>query len=351
MKNIPLDRAERALLAVIRELDAESGTVDRDALSVRARGRGLEVARPLATLVGRGLVEEIQRRPFFLARVFGARPALLLKPTPAGLAVDCGTEPEAASETALSTPPAPQAAPEVPVTAPQAADAEGPAAVALDETTATAPQAAARVADAPSDGAAENSIEDPGAETGAAPAPAEMPRPRPARPDRKLTKAFTEDLGGAPAATGGVALSHGVESEVMDGIRDVLAGFGMELTFAGEALVGERISRGETAGDALSQVVLFAFAHAVREDLATGGSLGALGLGDYAAEVADELRKLHSAGLVGEDRLTHDLGRIIALTEDGNERERLAAEVLSDPVGGLLPTALLPEELRPAGEM
>ncbi|GAA0310526.1 hypothetical protein [Rhodovulum strictum] len=338
MKDTPLDRSEQALLAVICEMDAEGGAVERDALSVRARGRGLEVARPLSGLVARGLIEEIQRRPLLLARVFGARQRLVLKLTDAGRAAGTGVE---ADET--------EAVPEaVPVAVePVAVEAVAPEPVAVEppvvpEPAAEPPEPEVPEPDAPAD--------EPAAETAA---PAEAPKappPRAPRPDRKTVKAFTDELGGAPVSQGGVSLSHGVEPEVMDGIRDVLAGFGMELTFAGEALVGARVSAGATAGDALCEVVLFAFAHAVREDVASGGALVALGLGDYAAEMAGELRKLHAAGLIGADRIEADLARLVALTEDGPAREALAAGILSDPVGGLLPTALLPEELRPAGE-
>ncbi|MCO8146351.1 hypothetical protein NHN26_14070 [Rhodovulum tesquicola] len=333
MKDKPLDRAERALLTVIREIDDKRGGVDRDRLSVMARGRGLEVARPLASLVDRGLIEEIHRRPLLLARVFGARPALLFRLTPSGLAAAAETDPAAEPEMGASGSIAPVVEPPAAGIGEPEPDPAGPDPVAAPPANPlktghspvedTAPAKAARAVGGPA---------------------------RAARPDRRNLAAFTEDLGGAPVSAGGVSLSHGVEPEVMEGLRDVLAGLGMELTFAGEALVGDRIARGETAGEALSQVVLFAFAHAAREDMASGGALAALGFGEYAGEVAAELKKLNAAGLIDADRCEAVLSRIVVLAGDDAARDQVVAEILADPVGGLLPPALVPEELRPAGD-
>ncbi|MBK1637018.1 hypothetical protein [Rhodovulum adriaticum] len=346
----PLSPPERALLAVIQQVEAETGRIERDVLSVRAKGRGLEVTRTLAQLVQLGLVEKVQRRPSFLGRLFGGRPVDLLQLTAAGRAAaeqgapaTAAAQPDPAvpedaddTETAPGeeppAPPAetPPAAPAAPVTPPAT---EPPA----DSPAAPAPQAPpVAKADAPPADAVET--------------PPAAPAPRPKRPDRAQALAYTEDLGGAPLPEGGVALTHDVDPEVMEGIREVLAGFGMDLTFAGEAFIGARIAQGHEAGDALCQVVLFAFAHAVRDDLASDGALSQLGLGDYAAEIAEELGKLHAAGLIGAERLEQDRSRLIALADAGADRASIVEDILSDPVGGLLPPAALPEELRPAQE-
>ncbi|HDR30051.1 hypothetical protein [Rhodovulum sp.] len=337
MKDKPLDRAERALLTVIREIDDKRGGVDRDRLSVMARGRGLEVTRPLASLVDRGLIEEIHRRPFLLARVFGARPALLFRLTQSGLAAaaetDPATEPELGASGSTTAPIAPVAKPPAAGIGEPEPEPAGAGPVAASPANPLKPENLSVKDTVPAKAAR--------AAGGAA---------RAARPDRRDLAAFTEDLGGAPVPAGGVSLSHGVEPEVMEGLRDVLAGLGMELTFAGEALVGDRLARGETAGEALSQVVLFAFAHAAREDMASGGALAALGFGEYAGEVAAELKKLNAAGLMDADRCEAVLSLIAVLAGDDAARDQVAAEILVDPVGGLLPPALLPEELRPAGD-
>ncbi|MCE8459509.1 hypothetical protein, partial [Rhodovulum sulfidophilum] len=98
MQEKPLESVELDLLAVIRQIHAEEGPFGRDLLLVRARGRGLEVSRPLGRLKDLGLVEEIERKPSVLRRLFGAKPEALLRPTASGLAL--GSEAMASETTA-----------------------------------------------------------------------------------------------------------------------------------------------------------------------------------------------------------------------------------------------------------
>ncbi|MBK5922505.1 hypothetical protein CCR90_01665, partial [Rhodovulum sulfidophilum] len=100
MQEKPLESVELDLLAVIRQIHAEEGPFGRDLLLVRARGRGLEVSRPLGRLKDLGLVEEIERKPSVLRRLFGAKPEALLRPTAAGLAL--GSEATASETTATA---------------------------------------------------------------------------------------------------------------------------------------------------------------------------------------------------------------------------------------------------------
>ena len=278
MPDKPLERAELELLNVI----AQFGEIDRDSLSVEARGKGLEVGRPLVRLKEKGLVEEHEHRPFFLSRMFGAKVVMKLRLS-------------AAAQALLA--PAPQ---QDPAPAP-----DTPEPAALPEAT-PVPEAAPEIA----------------------PEPARIEAP-PAAPVRAAPKApkvsvsvFTEDLGGAPS--------------------DDTPTCGAE--------AADRMARGASVGEALTQVVMFAFAHAVRYDVQSEGEVQALGLNDYAIEVMREIEKLRDAGVIGEERFEQDMHRLWDLVQGGEERLARAEEMLLDPVGGAAPPALLPEDLRRAEE-
>ena len=96
MHDKPLDPSERTLLKILAEMQAAHGPVSRDALSVATRGRGEEFGRAFARVKSLGLMVEVQRRPFFLRRLFGAQTLLLIQLTEAGhLALSNVPEPPA----------------------------------------------------------------------------------------------------------------------------------------------------------------------------------------------------------------------------------------------------------------
>ncbi|ANB33737.1 hypothetical protein M2324_001299 [Rhodovulum sulfidophilum] len=377
MQEKPLESVELDLLAVIRQIHAEEGPFGRDLLLVRARGRGLEVSRPLGRLKDLGLVEEIERKPSVLRRLFGAKPEALLRPTAAGLALgseatasettataeavtEAGTGPEAgtAPQTGTETE-APALTPEMPretveettretaarapataVPSPAPAPAPSPAPAPV----APAPRAEPPVSAPPTPRREPTAPVAPVADADAAP----LPMPRRAKP--RNVRGYTEELGGSPVAAKTVPLRHDVDPAMMENLREALAVIGIEMTFAGEALIADRMGRGSSIGEALSQVVLFAFAHAVAEDARAGEQLQALGLTDYAVDVIAEFERLRDAGEIDGDRLEEDMRRLWTLVGDSPDRLRLAEELLQDPVGGLTPPALLPEDLRPVEE-
>jgi hypothetical protein len=174
--------------------------------------------------------------------------------------------------------------------------------------------------------------------------PAQTVAPKARR--RVPVQGFTEDLGGVPLDDAVRPAAFALAPEVGGALTDILSGLGMELTWAGQALAAQRMSKGATAGEALSQIVLYAFAHVVQHDLLAGHPLDALGLSDYAAEVLRELDKLRQAGEIGVAAHEADRDHILTLIGDADGRGALAAELLADPFGGAAPPAVLPEELR-----
>ncbi|MBI1171477.1 hypothetical protein GC209_08760 [bacterium] len=317
MAEKPLNRAEQDVLAVLCQRHAQQGPVDRAALSVEVRGRGLEFGRALGRLIALGLAEEITRKPFFLFRLFGARAVVLLRPTAAGLAQG---QPQA--EHAIP----PEAPTETPAEKPAETHVQPPAAAAMDQ---PAADQNAAVEAAP-----------------AQPAKAKAkPKPRP----RPIT-AFTEDLGGAPLPLAAPALPASVDPALLAGLRETLSVMGLDLTPAGEALAANRIAKGASAAEALSQVVLFAFGHAVSQDLYRGGPVADLGLRDYAGEVLREVAKLRDAGELPSAAYDRDTQQLWALLNDSPDRAAQVRALLADPVGGAAPPAVLPEELRRSDE-
>ena len=338
----PLQKAELDLLSVIVRLHALRGPINRDVLSVEARGQGLEFGRALSVLRGQALVEEVVKKPFILARLLGARPVALIRPTATGLALLAGlatpTAPETdapasdtLSQTAADT--TAEAVPSEPVSDPTPAEAEPPIAATVAEPDPV-----------PAEPAPEQA---PIAEQLAEPAaPVPPPAPRPAPRKSLPLNAYTDELGGAPLEDVPLVPAFRIDPEIVEGLRDLLDVIGMPLTYAGEALIADRMSRGATAGDALMQVVLFTFAHAIRLDSATHGTLDLSGLAQYADEVVAELEKLHQAEAISEDRFAEDSALIRAMVGGGEPDRALSHQVLTDPVGGAAPPALLPEDLR-----
>ncbi|WP_374291934.1 hypothetical protein [Paenirhodobacter enshiensis] len=368
MTDKPLDPADRALLDIIAETHARIGRVERDQLNVEARGRGIEVGRALAALKDAGLVEETETRPGFFGRLFGARPKVLLRPVNTEAPAAAPAPETAASEpaaveptpTEAAAPVAEEAPPEAPavtepaVTETALPEAEAPAAeIAVIETvvsvTETVTDIAAQTVEsvtetvivetAPTEPAPEPAAEPAAQPVPATPRPAQTPRPHFALDD------YTDKVGGGDAIEVGPAA---IDPEEIDSLRETLAELGMDLTMAGEALIADRMAKGESAGDALSQVVLFAFAHAVHYDLLSGGGMQALGLTDYAIEVMKELEKLRDAGVIGPERFESDMRRLWSFVGEDGElmRANRAAELLTDPVGGAAPPATLPEDLQ-----
>lgn len=350
MQHKPLERDELELLAVIHEMHAARGPIPRTALSVEARGRGIEVARPLVRLKMRGLVEEVERRPSWLRRLFGAEPVLLVRPLIDLSPLD---EPEpiapqpAAREVEQAAPaapvevvvlPEPQSLSEPPVV-PEAPVEAAPDAIPLTDVAAPeAPEVPSIQPESPEPAAPEQAAPAPEP----APPPVRAPRPRPLPP----VTAFTEDLGGVPLPSQPSLFAAQADPAVLDELREMLEGVGMELTMAGEALVGDRMAKGASAGEALLQVMVYAFAHAVRLDVLAEGAVDALGLSDYVAEIMRELKKLHDAGAIGEAAFTADMQHLQTLIADTPARAGHAEALLADPVGGAAPPALLPEDLR-----
>lgn len=370
MQDKPLEQAEQDLLDLIRQLHADHGPILRTTLSVVGRGRGLDVARSLGRLKTLGLVEEFEKRPFFLLRLFGARPTSWLRPVSPPEVKDPAKDPvagpvEIPAETPVQPPVvavAEVAPPQPEIVAPEIAAPEVSAVKAPAEPEVAAPDVRVPEFAAPEPLSASPVVLTPEAApvAGVAPPPvvpapvvptpvAPTPVAPPARPVRLAPNAYTDEIGGQPLA---VAPAVEIDPELLEGLHEMLELLGMEITVAGDALIGNRMSRGALAGEALLQVVVFAFAHAARYDLLSGSPVPAEDLREYGQALVRELEKLREAGEIRPEAFDRDMALVLALadktgTDDtGTSRPALIEELLSDPVGGIAPPALLPEGLR-----
>lgn len=295
----PLEKPERDLLAVILSLHAEHGPMLRDAVSVVARGQGLEFGRALSALRNLGLVEEVQKQPLFLARWLGVKPVVLLRPTAAGLAQG---QPLAAPPAPAAVEAQPVAEPAVPKAAPAAAPPAKPS------------------------------------ETAAKPAPARKPR-------RPADQSYTEDLGGAPLVLPNQLAPAVVDESVLADLGETLDVIGLTLTDAGVALIQARVAQGRAPGDTLLQILLFGLAHALRLDALSQERLDKDSTRHYVGEVLVELAKLRDAGAMDPAVFDADSAEILRLLQAGPDSLALCDALLADPVGGAAPPCLLPEEL------
>lgn len=303
MYDILLDLSESTLLKTLADLQAAQGSVPRDALSVATRGRGVEFGRSYARIKSFGLIAEVTRRPFWLRRLLGAPSVLTVQLTEAGRMV-------------LAEMAAPLAPNQQSVAPLQALEPAPPAPDALQHLAAPIPVIAA-------------------------------PQKAPSQPKkRRAVVGFTEDLGGTPLQPEPVAAAHGDHAPAIEALREVLAGLGIDLTMAGEMLASHRMDQGYGGAEALMQVIVFTFAHAVHQDLTNGRETAAMGLAEYAVEVQRELQKLRDAGAIPAARFDADMGQLVVLMSATADAARLAETLLQDPFGGAAPPALLPEELR-----
>ncbi|MBJ2151657.1 hypothetical protein [Paracoccus sp. IB05] len=335
MQEKPGDCAEQELLTLIRKLHAELGPVPRIRLSVVGRGRGLDVARLLVGLKAAGLVEEYETKPGWFGWLLGKRREMVLRPL-----------------TVAVESPAPQPGPILDGASREAGETP---AEHLDPVPLTARTAAEAALPEPDPGLVAEPVPEPTPMAPSEPAPLPAARAIESTPSvhaagqtrpRPVPAGYADDIGGVPMAFQAAQLSASLDPDLLEGLRDFLVTLGIELTSAGEALVADRLNRGASAGDALMQLVLFAFAHMARFDEISASPADPAELRDYTHAVLTELERLCDAGEISEARFDQDRHEIRILADSSADRAPLIERLFMDPFGGMAPPALLPAELR-----
>jgi hypothetical protein len=332
MKDSVLDWPERELLGILIRLHSWRGPVTQDTLAVAARGRGLAVSRPLARLKAMGLIEEVKRKPFILLRLLGHRAECLVVPSEAALSQDWWRE----EKTVHFLSAVPQVAQVIQGSepAPKLFSARPPILIDLNAPLKSQANAAPVRTTAPNlrELAPETS-----SDIGNSALISSL-----AHPVRRASSGFTEDLGGVPNAENAVNQAHMVDASTLAGIQEMLESFGMELTAAGEVLIADRMASGASPGDALVQVVLYAFGHAARHGMISERAFLGLSLSDFAVFVMQELEKLRDSGAICELRFEDDMKDLWSMVNNSTEG---LEKLLADPIGGAAPPALLPQDM------
>lgn len=293
---------ERSVFATLSAVLAEEGAVERDSLRVLVASRGGDLGREYIRLRDLGFVQEVETRPGFFARLFGAKAKRLVSLTArgrelAGLAV---------------------AVPE--------------AAVAVPE-----PEVAAPVAEPVAEAAVEGPVVEPVAEPVVAPAVRAAAK-RQKKP-RVTVADFTESVGGAPVDEA-VALPEG---ERLDGLAETLGLMGFELMPAGRLLAAHRWAAGFADADVVLETLVVAVAHAARLDRTGTARLDQAAMAGVVDAVGAALGPLVAEGALGAAQLDESLGAMRAFLRGDAAADGAVAALLDDPLRGLAPPAICPE--------
>lgn len=299
---------EKTAFGVLSVVLTRQGPVERDSLRVLVASRGGDLGRDYLRLRDLGFVEEVEVRPGFLRRLFGAKPKRMVRLTARGveLAARLAGEAVAGELGAVAE-----------------AVVEGAVMPAVEAVTAPEPEAVS----------VPEAVTAPAAEAAAAPAAA-VPVTR-----RYTPADFTEALGGSPVEDA-PALPEG---ERLEGLAELLGLMGFELMPAGRLLAVHRWAEGRADAEVALEVLLASVAHAVRLDrtgtarldpgamLAVIDTVGAA-LGQFVAEDA-----------LGAGPLAESLASMRAFVTGGAAAEGAIALLLEDPLRGLAPPAICPE--------
>jgi hypothetical protein len=309
---------EKASFAVLSAVLTEQGEVDRDSVRVLVASRGVDLGRDYIRLRDLGLVEEVDARPGFLRRLFGAKAKRLVRLTERGMALARPEDAPIAAVAVKAGDPVERGGAD-----PSAPEAVGEVVVAASVEAAVAPEAVVAAA-----------VPETAAPAGTVQAQTLV------LSQRRFTPAdFTEAVGGAPMEDA-PALPEG---ERLDGLAELLGLIGFELLPAGRLLAAHRWAEGFGDADVALEVLVVSVAHAARLN-ATGTA---------RLEVGAMLAVVDAIGaalghLVAEDALTapqlaESLETMRVFVAGGAGAEAAIAALLDDPLRGLAPPAACPE--------
>lgn len=322
----PHEKTAFATLAAV----LKDGRVERDSLRVLVASRGGDLGRDYIRLRDLWLVEEVEQRPGFFRRLFGAKPKRMVGLTPKGMALAAGAVAVgAAGEAAVDLVAEAAALPAVDT---------APVGPALEDIRRSVDTGAATFAeDAPLPAVAQVAAPEAAAVPIAAEPAVEVPRPRPA--PRFTPADFTEAVGGAPVDEG-LSLPEG---DRLDGLAELLALLGFELMPAGRLLAAQRWAEGFADADVALEVLVVSVAHAARLDRTGTAHLDRTAMLAVLEGVGGTLAQLVAEGALVAEQVDESLATM-RIFLGGEAEGAVALEVLlNDPLRGLAPPALCPE--------
>lgn len=318
---------EQTAFAILAGILIENGQVERDALRVLVASKGGAIGREQMRFRDLGLVEEVTIRPNFLLRLFGAKPTLQVRLTEQGRKfsseITGGTEPKTEPMVVqdLADPKAPKFIVEDAQTLPDVGEVKrqekplpvlqeiGPEAVS--DTTPTTP---AHVNDAETNNS----------------------------PPRRFTPTdYTDVIGGQPEDASFTL----ARSERLNGLAELLGLMGFEMTPAGNLLAASRWSYGYNDAEVALDILLTSVAHTARLNTMGTARLDVDAILACLDTVEAALSNLVSEGHLTPTQLTEGMEAMRSFIEGDNGSLEAINGVLSDPLRGMAPPAMCPEEV------
>lgn len=317
------DRAFSVLAGILIEREQ----VERDALRVSVASKGCTIGREYMRLRELGLIEEFTIRPSFLRRLFGAKPSLLVRLTEEGRNLASPTldrEPATTGPLVALELDADQVPQEITVEQ-QTVAVEAP--TLQQEDTASTTQ-----------GIDPEAVPEPvaSAEANLADAASKYPPPK-----RFALTDYTDVIGGQ-AEDSSFALDG---SERLDGLAELLGLMGIEMTPAGNLLAANRWTEGYTDADVALEVIVSSVAHAARLDQTGTARLDQSAMMACLESVESTMSSLVSEGHLTAAQLTESLQAMRGFIQADDRAVDAINELLSDPLRGMAPPAMCPEEV------
>lgn len=320
---------EKSSFGILAAILAEREAVDRDAMRVAVAARGGVLGRDYRRFVELRLVVEIEDRPNFFRRLFGAKTRTIVRLTERGRDLAEGSV-EKPSITAVAD--------------------------ARIEATVPEPDIAQETFSAKKDeGYYENDLR------GEQPSPEERDcgvvvvsdfvqlkeEVQPTTPakhqagKRFAITDYTDVLGGQAEEPSFTVFG----SERLDGLTESLGLLGFEMTPAGSLLAARRWSDGLNDAEVALDILVASFAHAVRLDLTGTARFDLKAMLSLIDMVELKMWDMVGEGQLTEERLVTDLSMVRGSVRGEDDAQAAILALLSDPVLGMAPPTILPEEV------
>ena len=324
---------EDKAFGILASILIEQEHVERDALRILVASKGGTIGRDYMRLRELGLIEEFTIRPSFLRRLFGAKAPLLVRLTEEGRKLATPTldrEPVTTGPLVAVELDAVQVPQEI--TAEQQTEAVEAPALQREETASTAQEIDPEVPAEPDSSATVDTVE----------AAAKYPPPK-----RFALTDYTDVIGGQAEDS-----SFTFEgSERLDGLTELLGLMGFEMTPAGNLMAANRWAEGYSDADVALEVIVSSVAHAACLDQTGTARLDQGAMMACLDSVEATMSSFVSEGHLTASQLTESMQVMRGVIQADDRALDAVNELLSDPLRGMAPPAMLPEEVWVASEV
>lgn len=323
---------EETAFAILASILIERGQVERDALRVLVASKGRAVGREYMRLRELGLIEEFSIRQNFLHRLFGTKPILQVRMTDTGRELASPTNGGILKSEPMVTP--------AQVANPDLQE------IAVDKKSGPYELDALRYEEVHPMG---REIVPEICSKAVAVAPDNLGdvKARIPPPKRFAATDYTDVIGGK-AEDANLALAR---SERLDGLTELLALLGFELTPAGNLLAANRWADGQIDADVALEVLVTSVAHAARLDQTGTARLDQCAILYCLKSVEETMSNFVSEGHLTSAKLSESMQVMRGFIQGDDRSLDAINDLLSDPLRGMAPPAILPEEVWVASEV